>query len=63
MQEPECYWSATRVAQFFDVGPRALYNWVRDGRLPPPVLLPNGRKGWQASMVRSLVKPGDSAAA
>jgi predicted DNA-binding transcriptional regulator AlpA len=57
------YWNQAKVAAFFNVTPRSVYNWMRQGRLPAPVVLPNGWKAWDESTVRGLVKPSEDVAA
>jgi predicted DNA-binding transcriptional regulator AlpA len=49
------------VADFFHNTPRSIFNWEKSGRLPPPLRLPNGRKAWKETVIRSLVETPEAA--
>jgi DNA-binding transcriptional MerR regulator len=59
----DAHWNQSQVARFFNVTPRTISNWLRQGRLPPPATLPNGWRAWPESVIRSLVKPAERHAA
>jgi predicted DNA-binding transcriptional regulator AlpA len=50
------YLNQTDAAELFGVTTRAIYNWMKAGRLPEPEILPNGWKAWRQSTLRNLVK-------
>jgi predicted DNA-binding transcriptional regulator AlpA len=60
-QDP--YLNQTAAAALFGVTTRAIYNWTKAGRLPPPEVLPNGWKAWRQSTLRACVKSTSNVAA
>lgn len=44
------------VALLLGVTTRSIDNWTKDGRLPKPERLPNGRPAWRESVIRGAVK-------
>lgn len=49
--------TAAQLAEWFDVSPRTILNWVKLGILPKPVRLSPRKRLWQTEEVRaSIVK-------
>jgi molybdopterin-binding protein len=47
-------WTRTAVAAALHVTPRTLYNWERDGKIPPPVRDARGWRRYTAAQVEEL---------
>ena len=49
---------AHEVAVMFDVDPRTVARWARQGRLPPAVVTPGGHRRWSARAVAAALARG-----
>jgi hypothetical protein len=47
---------ATETAAFFGITERTLTTWQRDGKVPQPEFLPNGRRFWRQSVLQACIK-------
>jgi predicted site-specific integrase-resolvase len=66
MTQPHIQWLPKRlVAERYNASARTIERWVKQGRLPKPTRLPNGRDYWANTVLeeheRNLVGGGEAA--
>lgn len=53
--------SAHQVAVMFDVSPRTVARWAREGRLPPAVVTMGGHRRWSTAAVVAALTAASAA--